>query len=71
MLTDRDVQVVQVVLDGILNILKDAGDQLEGVCKVVDECGGLTLIEELETNSDETISNLASLLVQKLGCRYT
>ncbi len=59
MLTARDVQVAQIVLDGIFNILNDAGDPLEGVCKVVEECGGLTLIEDLQTNSNETIYKLA------------
>ena len=32
--------MVQVVLDGINNILKMAGEEVEPVCHVIEECGG-------------------------------
>ncbi|VDD75351.1 unnamed protein product [Mesocestoides corti] len=51
----RDTQVIQVVLDGIANILKLAGDQLEEVVNAIEACGGLTLIENLQQNANSSI----------------
>lgn len=36
----RDVQIVQVVLDGLNNILKKSGTQTDDVCQKIEECGG-------------------------------
>lgn len=36
----KDTQVVNVVLDGINNILKMAGDDVENICTMIEECGG-------------------------------
>ena len=36
----KDTQVVQVVLDGINNILKMAGDDSDNICVMIEECGG-------------------------------
>ena len=36
----KDTQVVNVVLDGINNILKMAGDDIEPICQAIEECGG-------------------------------
>lgn len=38
----KDSQVVHVLLDGLHNILKMAGDESEVVCNLIEECGGLT-----------------------------
>ncbi len=59
MLVARDVQVVQVVLDGISNILKVAGDQLEEVVSAIEACGGLNHIEDLQSSANETVFSLA------------
>lgn len=40
LLTVRDPQVIQVVLDGINNILKLAGPQFFSIASQVEECGG-------------------------------
>lgn len=40
LLSVRDSQIVQVVLDGLNNILKMAGDEVESICQVIEECGG-------------------------------
>ncbi len=40
LLSVSDPQVVQVVLDGINNILKLAADQVEQVANMIEECGG-------------------------------
>ena len=29
-----------MVLDGINNILKMAGDEVEAICQIIEECGG-------------------------------
>ena len=40
LLNVKDSQVVQVVLDGLNNILKMAGDDFEPVATMIEECGG-------------------------------
>jgi len=44
LLNVKDTQVVQVVLDGIHNILKMAGDDSEPICTAIEECGGTGLL---------------------------
>lgn len=41
LLSVKDAQVVNVVLDGINNILKMAGDEVEHICQIIEECGGM------------------------------
>jgi len=36
----KDTQVIQVVLDGLHNILKLADEEVETVCTMIEECGG-------------------------------
>ena len=36
----KDAQVVSVVLDGINNILKMAGDDVDHIAQLIEECGG-------------------------------
>jgi len=36
----KDTQVIQVVLDGLHNILKLADDDVDSVCTMIEECGG-------------------------------
>ena len=36
----KDAQVVQVVLDGLNNILKMAAEDVETICTMIEECGG-------------------------------
>lgn len=40
LLTCKDTQVIQVVLDGISNILNRAGEDVEVVANMIEECGG-------------------------------
>ena len=44
LLSVKDTQVVNVVLDGINNILKMAGDDHEHICQMIEECGGKYLV---------------------------
>jgi len=39
-LSCKDTQVVQVVLDGIHNMLKLAGSQVEHLANMIEECAG-------------------------------
>ncbi|NWZ54567.1 IMA3 protein, partial [Haliaeetus albicilla] len=43
LLTVKDAQVVQVVLDGLSNILKMAEDEAETIANLIEECGGMML----------------------------
>lgn len=36
----KDSQVVQVVLDGLKNILIMAGDEASTIAEIIEECGG-------------------------------
>jgi len=40
LLVCKDNQVIQVVLDGINNMLKVAGDEVETLTTMIEECGG-------------------------------
>ena len=57
------MQVVQVVLDGINNILKLASEDSEPVCRAIEECGGLDKIERLQEHENEEIYKLAYEIV--------
>lgn len=43
LLSVKDSQVVQVVLDGLKNILIMAGDEASTIAEIIEECGGLYL----------------------------
>ncbi|XP_052783657.1 importin subunit alpha-4-like [Mya arenaria] len=59
LLNVKDTQVVQVVLDGINNILKMAGDDADSIAQMIEECGGLDKIELLQNHENEEIYKLA------------
>lgn len=54
----KEPQIVQVVLDGINNILKMAGAGVDGICTQIEECGGLDKIERLQEHDNEEIYKL-------------
>ena len=39
--------ILQVVLDGIHNILKMAGEDVEPVANIIEECGGKMIIDQI------------------------
>lgn len=43
----KDAQVVQVVLDGLSNILKMADDKAEMIANLIEDCGGKILLSTL------------------------
>ncbi|CAG0884349.1 unnamed protein product, partial [Darwinula stevensoni] len=65
LLTCKDAQVIQVVLDGLNNILKMAGPQLEVVCTAIEECGGLDKIEQLQDHDNVDIYKLSYDIVEQ------
>ena len=40
LLSVKDSQVVNVVLDGINNMLKMAGNEVDHICQMIEECQG-------------------------------
>ncbi|XP_050044454.1 importin subunit alpha-4 [Dermacentor andersoni] len=65
LLVVRDPQVVQVVLDGLNNILKIAGTQFYAVASSIEECGGLDKIEALQNHENEEIYKLAYEIIDQ------
>ncbi|CAJ0955167.1 unnamed protein product, partial [Mesorhabditis belari] len=55
----KDTQIINVVLDGLQNILKMAGDDHLGICTMIEECGGLDKIEQLQNHENEEIYKIA------------
>ncbi|KAF5910495.1 hypothetical protein HPG69_013345 [Diceros bicornis minor] len=65
LLTVKDAQVVQVVLDGLSNILKMAEDEAETIASLIEECGGLEKIEQLQNHENEDIYKLAYEIIDQ------
>lgn len=64
LLNVKDAQVVQVVLDGINNILKMAGDEVETIANMIEECDGLDKIEMLQQHENEEIYKLSYEIIE-------
>jgi len=64
LLDAKDNQVVQVVLDGINNILKMANDS-DSVATLIEECEGLDKIEILQNHENEDIYKLAYEIIEQ------
>ena len=58
------LQVVQVVLDGLNNILKSS-DDVDSVAQVIEECGGLDKIEALQSHENPDIYQLAFDIIER------
>ena len=64
LLSCKDTQVVQVVLDGINNILRVSGNQVDTVATMIEECQGLDKIEELQNHQNIEIYKLAYAIIE-------
>uniref|UniRef100_A0A6I8SGY6 Importin subunit alpha n=1 Tax=Xenopus tropicalis TaxID=8364 RepID=A0A6I8SGY6_XENTR len=65
LLSVKDSQVVQVVLDGLKNILIMAGDEASTIAEIIEECGGLEKIEALQQHENEEIYKLAFEIIDQ------
>ncbi|XP_076165935.1 karyopherin alpha3 [Ptiloglossa arizonensis] len=65
LLSCKDTQVVQVVLDGIHNMLKLAGPQVEQLANMIEECSGLDKIEALQNHENVDIYKLAYDIIEQ------
>ncbi|CAL1582012.1 unnamed protein product [Knipowitschia caucasica] len=65
LLSVKDSQVVQVVLDGLKNILIMAGDAASTIAEIIEECGGLGKIENLQQHENEDIYKLAFEIIDQ------
>ncbi|XP_067949346.1 importin subunit alpha-3-like [Watersipora subatra] len=68
MLSVKDSQIVQVVLDGLNNILKVAGpstadENSPDVGALIEECGGLDKIEALQNHDNQEIYRMAFSII--------
>ena len=60
-----NVQIIQVLLDGLGNILKLAGPDAEFVATAIEEAGGMEKIEKLQQHKNEDIYKLAYAIIDK------
>lgn len=65
LLNCKDTQVISVVLDGINNMLKMAGDQVHQLTAMIEECGGLDKIEMLQTHENIDIYKMAYEIIER------
>jgi len=61
----QDPQIIHVVLDGLTNILKMAGEDYDKICLIIEECGGLDKIEGLQNHENAEIYKLAFQVIEK------
>lgn len=61
----QDATVIQVILDGLGNILKMAGPDARMIADAIDEAGGLDKIENLQTHENVDIYKLAYAIIDK------
>lgn len=65
LLSCKDTQVIQVVLDGIHSMLKLAGSQVEQLANMIEECLGLDKIEALQNHENVEIYKLAFDIIEQ------
>lgn len=57
--------MIQIVLDGIYNILKmSSPEDTEKVCNIIEECGGLDKIESLQNHENIEIYRIAFEIIE-------
>jgi len=67
LLSCKDPQVIQVVLDGVSNILRmtSPGPERDSVATLIEECGGLDKIETLQNHENVDIYKLAYDIIEQ------
>ena len=56
---------MQVILDGLTNILKKAGPDVQLIATQIEEAGGLDMIERLQNHKNQDIHRLASKMINE------
>lgn len=59
------LQTTQVILDGLANILKMAGQEAEVIATQIEEADGLEKIEKLQHHKNQDIYKLAYKIIDK------
>lgn len=65
LLSCKDTQVVQIVLDAIHNMLKHAGPLVEQLANMIEECRGLDKIEQLQNHENLDVYKLAYDIIEQ------
>lgn len=65
LLNCEDATVIQVILDGLGNILKMAGNDYRYIAEMIEESGGLDKIEQLQGHSNGDIYKLAYAIIDR------
>ncbi|XP_075992818.1 karyopherin alpha3 [Anticarsia gemmatalis] len=65
LLSCKDTQVINVVLDGLSNMLKMAGENADQVANMIEECGGIDKIEALQNHEKEDIYKMAYDIIEQ------
>uniref|UniRef100_A0A8C8FNM9 Importin subunit alpha n=1 Tax=Oncorhynchus tshawytscha TaxID=74940 RepID=A0A8C8FNM9_ONCTS len=65
LLSVKDSQVVQVVLDGLKNVPHYGRDEASTIAEIIEECGGLEKIENLQQHENEDIYKLAFEIIDQ------
>lgn len=67
LLEGNEPKLLQIVLDGIANILQAAEKlgEIETVCRMIEECGGLDKIENLQSHQNESVYLLSFNIIDK------
>lgn len=73
LLSCKDTQVVQVVLDGIHNMLKLAGPEVEHLANMIEECAGeYTLLFQSSSSSYYCLFYISSCIcISRVTCKKT
>ena len=58
-----DTKIIQIILNGLNNILKKAGERTSEVCKRIEECGGLDKIKHIKNYYSGDICKLADDII--------
>ena len=56
---------MQVILDGLANMLKMAGPNYDVIATIIEESGGLDKLEKLQQHKNEDIYKLAYAIIDK------
>ena len=65
MLNTQDPMVLQVILDGLGNILKMAGPQVKLIADTIEEAGGVERIEALQQHENIEIYKMAYNMIDR------